>query len=341
VAPICVVMLAACGEGDPPALTVGPVSFTEDQLLGLTESRRELLVGLTALGLAVSDSTIAELGAPQISAWADDRLIDILAAELTLEKHGVEDDVLEARYLLAPAWELTVRHLLVFSERWRLESHREAAQAKAARGLGMLQAGSDFPAVEAALAAAGGADAREGTLPPGREGAWVAEFWAAARALEVDQISPVTETQYGFHVLRLEDRQQVSFDEARTSVAREVAASIESPLAVLDAWTSEVGGDADARRAAALVEVRARGLSIGAADQNEVLRRWESLVVSWTAPFGFAYGLSPAEIGPVALAALARPGQLEEIARRELAAYAELLQARYPVASGTPSLTNP
>jgi hypothetical protein len=114
-----VALLSTCGPGDPPALTVGPVQFSEEELLGLSDSRRETLVGLTALGLAIADSTTAELGAPRIEVWADERLLDILAAELTLEKNGVSDDVLEARYVLDPQWELTVRHLLVFSERWR------------------------------------------------------------------------------------------------------------------------------------------------------------------------------------------------------------------------------
>ena len=246
------------------------------------------------------------------------------------------DDVLEARYVLDADWELTIRHVLVFSERWRPDSHREAARAKAARGLSMLRAGSSFPTVEAALAAEGGAEAREGTLPPGREGAWVPEFWAAASVLEPGQISPVTETQYGFHVLRMENRQRVPFAEARSSVALEVAGSIENPRSVLDAWASTAGADAEARSTAALAEARTRGLSIAASDRGELLRRWETQVASWTAALGFAYGLSAEEVGQAATAALARQGQLATIARTELAGYAELLRVRYPVTVGTP-----
>jgi len=333
--------LAACSEGDPPALTVGPVAYTEEQLLGLSDSRREALVGLTALGLAVADSTTAELGAPQIDEWANDRLVDILAADLTLEKNGVGDDVLEARYASDPDWELTIRHLLVFSERWRPESHREAARAKAARGLAMLRSGSDFPAVEAALVAEGGADVREGTMPPGREGTWVPEFWAAALALEPGELSPVTETQYGFHVLRLLDRQPVSFAEARSAVVRQVAPTLESPRAVLEEWSAGRGTDAASRRDAALAEARARRLEVSPNDRLELLRRWETDVLSWSTAFGFVYGLSPEELGRTALAALARPGQLADIARRELSAHSQMLRARYPVTAGTPEAPAP
>ena len=330
------VLAAACGEADPPALTVGPVAYSEDQLLGLTPARREALVGLTALGLAIADSTTAELGEPQISAWAEERLLDILAAELTIEKNGVPDESLEARYVLDPDWELSVRHVLVFSERWRSDAHRDAARAKAARALTMLQGGMPFPEVEASLALDEGAEAREGTLPPGRESAWVPEFWTAALALEPGELSAVTETQYGFHVLRLEGRQQVPFREARSSVVREVAAGIEDPDAVLDAWTGTRGADAASRRAAALAEARTRGLAISGSDRAELLRRWETDVLSWTAALGFTYGRSADEVARSALDALARSGQLASIARSELSAHAELLRARYPVTSGTP-----
>ncbi|MCX8214903.1 MAG: hypothetical protein OTJ97_10440, partial [SAR202 cluster bacterium] len=78
-------MLTACGTDAPPALTVGTISFTEDQLLGLTESRREALAHLTAFGLVVADSTTNILGEPLVSNWVDDRRVEILAANLTLE----------------------------------------------------------------------------------------------------------------------------------------------------------------------------------------------------------------------------------------------------------------
>lgn len=334
-------LLAACADAEPPALTVGSVGYSEDQLLGLSDSRRDALVGITALGLAVADSTTADLGTQQIDAWADDVLLDILAADLTLEKNGVGDDQLRARYAAEPEWELTVRHLLVFSDRGLPEAEREAARALAARGLGMLQAGSDFPEVEAALTTEGGLLVREGTMPPARDGAFVPEFWGAALALRPGGLSPVTETQYGFHVLRLLDRTEVPFDEARSSVARRVARTFESPRAVYEAWGVGRGDDDASRRLAALQEARARGLSVPASDRLELVRRWETDVLSWSTALGFTYGLAPEQVGQVALAALAKPGQTADIARRELATHAELLRHAYPVTLGTPRAARP
>jgi hypothetical protein len=227
--------LAAC-EGPPPAVVVGPLSFTEDQLLGLSRARRETLANLTAFGLAVADSGTAALGAPLIRRWEDDRLLEILAARLALEKNGIGDAVLEARYLVDPEHELLVRHILFFSERWRTPAERQAAEEKARGALRLLREGADFAETAARMSEEPGAESRQGLLTPGREGAWVDEFWAAASALEVGEISGVTETRYGFHILRLEGREVVPFREARSRVARDVADRIEDPQAVLTSW---------------------------------------------------------------------------------------------------------
>lgn len=324
----------ACGEAAPPALTVGPVAFTEDQLLGLSPTRRATLANLTAFGLSVADSSWMEVGAPLIAEWEEERLLEILAAELTLEKHGVGEDVLEARYLTDPDHELTVRHILFFSERWRTEAERSAAREKAERALAQIRAGADFAETAAALSEEPGAVGRQGLLTPGREGAWVDEFWAAATALQPGEISPVTETQYGFHILRLEDRQVVPFAEARSRLARQVADRIEDPTAVLVAWMDAraADGDADARRAAALEEAGRRGLSVPPGERAELERRWDDLVYRWTASLGFSHGASPQAVADAALAALARSAQGAVIARDEVDAHAALLRARYAVA---------
>ena len=324
-------LAAACGERAAPALTVGPVAFTEDQLLGLTPSRRETLAHLTAFGLAVADSTTAELGAPLVEEWTKDRLLEILAAELTLEKHDVGDDVLEARYLMDPEWELVVRHILFFSERWRSEEHRAAAREKAERALEALRGGADFAETAAELSEEPGAEGREGLLTPGREGSWVPEFWAAALALQPGEISPVTETQYGYHILRLEDRTVVPLEDARSVIAREVAGQIEDPRSVLETWMDELMTDDTAAREAALAEARGRGLEVPPGEVAALARAWDDQVYQWSAALGFAYGLGPGQVAEAALQALARPQQGADLARSDLARHADLLEARYDI----------
>ena len=328
------VLLVACGDASPPAISVGPVSFTEDQLLGLTPDRRRSLADLTAFGLAVADSTTLELGAPRVAEWTDDRRLEILAAELTLERNDVGDAVLEAHYLIDPEWELTVRHILFFSERWRSASHRAEAEEKAQRAMKSLRAGADFAATAAELSEEPGAEGRQGLLTPGREGSWVPEFWAAALGLQPGGISPVTETQYGYHILRLEDRRVVPFAEARSTVARRVADRIEDPNAVLETWLIAAASDPAEQRAAALAEAGRRGLTVPQAERTELVRRWDDQVYQWSATLGFRYGLTPSQVAQAALAALSNPSQGSDIARRALSAQRDLLDARYATRVG-------
>ena len=322
----------ACGDAAPPAIEVGPVAFSENDLLGLSDARRETLAQLTAFALSVADSSTAALGAPLIAQWTEDRLLDIIAAVMTLEKNQVGDDVLEARYLTDPEWELTVRHILFFSERWRSAEHRAEAEAKAGRAMEQLLAGADFAETAARLSEEPGAEGRQGLLAPGREGSWVPEFWAAALALEPGQISPATETQYGYHILRLDDRRVVPFAEGRSVIARQVADRIEDPGAVLEHWLDDlVGAESPDRRAEALAEAERRGLQVPEGEQAELARAWEDITYRWASTLGFTYGLTAAEVGAAALAALANSAQNAGIARTELAEHSELLRARYAI----------
>jgi parvulin-like peptidyl-prolyl isomerase len=332
--PVAAALLVAgaCGGEQPPAVAVDGVTYSEEALLGVSEDRREALAYLTAFGLAVADSSTAALGAPLVDEWVDDRRLETLGAELVLEDNDVSDEVLRSRYLTDPEWELTVRHILFFSERWQSAEHRAEAEAKAERALELLRGGADFARTAAELSEEPGAEGREGLLTPGREGSWVPEFWAAALALEPGEISPVTETQYGYHILRLEDRQVVPFEEARSTVVREVARQIGDPDTALQAWLDEQGVTGDeARRAAALAEADRRGVEVPEADRAELERRWDDLAYRWTAAFGFRYGLSPEQVGQAALSALARSGQNANIARTELRDHAELFHRRYDI----------
>ncbi len=323
-------LLAACGDASPAAVTVGPVSFSENELLGLSHDRRRNLAELTAFALSVADSTADQLGAPLVAEWTEGRLLEVLAAELTLEKNGVGDGVLEAHYLPDPQWELTVRHVLFFSERWRSPAHRAEAAAKAARAMESLKEGADFGTTAAELSEEPGAEGRQGLLQPGREGSWVPEFWTAALALQPGEISPVTETQYGYHILRLDDRQVVPFREARSVVARDVADKIEDPDAVLREWMDAAASDGVAARAAGLAEASRRDLSVPATEQAKLLRLWEDQVYQWSTTLGFRYGLTSSEVAAAALAALSSPAQGANLARTALSEYTELLSARYP-----------
>jgi hypothetical protein len=322
------VALTACGASKPPPITVGPIAFQEKEVLGLPPEARHTLANLAAFALAVSDSTTEQLGAPLLHRQANDRLLDILGADLLLREKGVGDDVLRARYLTDPDYELTVRHILFLCERWQSPAEHAAAKAKAEKALGLVKGGADFAETAARLSEEPGAAARQGLLKPGRKGDWVDAFWNAASALQVGEISPVVETRYGYHILKLEGRKIVPFTEARSRVARDVAAQIGDPQAALDSWMDSVG---------AQVTVSAEGLRAAAspaAADTTTLAQWPAGKVTlkeyltWAASWPASWHAGGRGSDPARFRA-----SVQELARRRMGlAEAARLGARVPPA---------
>jgi len=234
--------LAGCGS-EAPALEVAGATFSPEVVTALSHEQVDLLSALAALGSGAATGAWGELGAPRLAAEERSRLAERLRDELILEGAGVLESELEERYAAAPQYELEVRHLVVLSERWQPAAVREAARARAEAGLRRIQAGEPFEEVAAELSEEPGAAGRGGLLRPGRQGTWVEEFWAAASRLVEGGVSPVVETPYGFHVLRLEERRTLPFSEARPTVVRAVARTLgggEAWEASRVRWISEV-----------------------------------------------------------------------------------------------------
>jgi hypothetical protein len=300
------------------------VAYSENELLGLSPERRDQLAALAALGLAIAEGRADAVLDPVIEIDREDALLTQAAVEDHIRGRGISDAQLEAFYQANPEWELTVRHVLFFSERWRPDEHRQQARTKAEAAIRRLEAGEEFPRIAAELSEEPGAEGREGLLTPGREGSWVSEFWTAALALDVGEISPVTETRYGYHVLRLENRQVVPFEEARTKVVRAVV-SMEQPLnRIRDAWVDSLGSRAAARTRADELRV-----TLPESERSRIERAWEDKVNRWAAAFGFAAGQRVEDVKAAARAALAATGQGATIARREIEPNGALLRAAY------------
>ncbi len=236
-APLSVSVLVAC-SGGPSAMSVGGIEFSEDELLGLSLDRRLELASIVAFGITVADGAWDEPLAVHGEYWTAQRRVQRLSDEVAIQSAGVDEDDLLDRYLENPRYELTVRHIVFLSERWQPDDLRAAARAEAEAALARSRAGENFDDLAAELSEEPGAAQRGGLLQPGREGTWVPEFWDAASALEVGETSDVVETRYGFHVLRLEDRQVVPFAEARSAVVAEAARSVGGGAA-WETWASE------------------------------------------------------------------------------------------------------
>jgi hypothetical protein len=334
------ILLAACSHA-PPALQVGDVAYSESRLVGLTPERRQALGELTAFGLAVAKGDLDTLGAPWVQEREDSVKLDILAADLLLEQNGVGDDVLRARYLTNPSYELTVRHILFRCDSWEPAAKQAAAKAKAERALTLVRAGADFAQTAARLSEEPGASASQGLLPPGREGSWVDPFWEAASALNVGEISGVVHTIYGYHILKLEARRMIPFSEERSRVARDVAAQIGHPRDVLAAWVASHANGASLSNAAgrevALAEAERRKITVRPAEAKSLQLEWSDDATAWASVLGFVKGATPDQVGDAALRALGLPTQNATLARDAIGQLGTMLQARYPIQTAQPA----
>ena len=210
--------LSLFGCGEPPALKVGPVEYDREEIGELGPDQRTSLAHITAFGLAVASDSVDALIRPKIRADLRSIVLQRVAMELAVSRAGVDDTELRAAYAEDPRHELVVRHLVVLSERWRPQEHRDSARARAAEALERARAGEDFETLVAEYSDEPRAAERGGLLEPGRQGSWVPEFWNAASSLEEGELSDVVETEFGFHVIRLEERRVVPFEEVRDIV---------------------------------------------------------------------------------------------------------------------------
>ncbi len=233
-------VLPSC-SGEPPALTIGEVEYTEPELLTFNAGRRTRLAELTAFGLAVARGELNSLGDPLLRRRGQEALLESLERELALRFAGVDDAALQARYKTNPEYELSVRHLVILVEEWATDEEESEARSRAEAALARIRAGEPFPQVAGQLSEEPGAAERGGLLQPGRKGSWVEEFWTAASALEVGGVSDVVSTPYGFHVLKLEGREPIPFPEARFQVVEEVAASLPGKSEEIQLFVDSVG----------------------------------------------------------------------------------------------------
>lgn len=146
-------------------------------------------------------------------AMAYKALIDWLRRNLRISEAALRALYLIDRAAYAEPEQICTAHILVPS--------REEAEAVIAR----LQAGEDFAELARELSQDPGSGPRGGDLGCVALGRFVPEFERAALALEPGQISQPVETQFGWHVIRLNDRLPARvrpFEEVRDQIRAEI-----------------------------------------------------------------------------------------------------------------------
>jgi peptidyl-prolyl cis-trans isomerase C len=244
---------------------------------------------------AVADSTLTNVSLegviqPQLDAIAVQKLRDEVIHPDTV----LTEEELRARFAEEqPGLEVRARHVLLQlgpdaspEARDSLEAQIEDIRARAA-------AGEDFAGLAAEYSQDPGSAQRGGDLGFFTRDAMVPAFGEAAFALQPGEVSPVVRTDFGYHVIKLEERREPSFEDRREAFAQSLKASIvlETEQAFVDSLMEsreievlpeapdivrelarEPGADLNARRRArALVSYRGGSYTVG--DLADLMQR--------------------------------------------------------------------
>ncbi|MBA4159649.1 MAG: peptidyl-prolyl cis-trans isomerase [Gemmatimonadetes bacterium] len=264
--------LFACRGEPEAAFQVGEVGFPAEQVSGLSAEQLHTLADLTAFVQAVARDATGELGEPIVEREAERSRLAALPAHLAAEEMGLGEEALRAAYEAAPEWELEVRHVVRLVPRWASAAERQEARQVIEEVQRRAAAGEDFAALAGEFSEEPGAAERGGLLQPGRQGSWVPPFWDAALALQPGEISAVVETEYGYHVLKLEARRPVPFPEANRARIRARLVPEPRARAAMERWVAEQSGEL-VLEPPAMAAAR-RHLGTGSMPDTLILARW-------------------------------------------------------------------
>jgi parvulin-like peptidyl-prolyl isomerase len=130
--------------------------------------------------------------------------------------------------------EVHARHIL-FATRGADAARKEAQRAKAAEILKRIRGGEDFASLARELSDDRGSAERGGDLGWISRADVVPDFAKAAFALEAGQTSDVVETEYGYHIIRIDDKRPQKlrpFDDCRGEIQRVLGEDRADSLAI-------------------------------------------------------------------------------------------------------------
>jgi peptidyl-prolyl cis-trans isomerase D len=150
--------------------------------------------------------------------------LDALTPKVTVKPEDLQAyyDKVKTRY--SEGEKRHARHILIAVTDPKDTKASAAALAKATEVEAELKAGKDFGALAKQYSADPGSAAQGGDLGWAEKNAYVAPFADALFAMQPGQVSDPVKTQYGYHVIRLDEVRPAhvrSFDEVRTDLEGE------------------------------------------------------------------------------------------------------------------------
>lgn len=146
-----------------------------------------------------------------------------LAPKATVSDQAVRDFYDKNKDKMQVPERLRLRHILIKVDPKAPAADREKARQKAEDVLKRAKAGEDFGKLAEQYSDDAGSKTRGGDLGPVAKGQTVPQFEAAAFALKKpNDLSPVVESPFGFHIIQLVERMEpstVPFDQVKDRIA--------------------------------------------------------------------------------------------------------------------------
>jgi hypothetical protein len=235
------VTLAACeamGAHTGVVARVGQYDLTIDRTVDkLVENPRipataevvgsiaDLWVDYTILADLLSrDTSLAGLDlTPLVEPYVEQRIFTELREQIVTQDTIVGDD--ELRRLFedqAPGRRVRARHILLRHPDDASPEQREELRAQAEEIRQRAVEGEDFSELARRYSEDPGSAPRGGDLGWFEPGAMVQPFEEAAFRLQPGEVSPVTETLFGLHIIKVDERETPAFEERREQFRQQV-----------------------------------------------------------------------------------------------------------------------
>jgi hypothetical protein len=230
---LALVAFAGCEPGGDATLVAeaGPYELTVNETVSMlagvdqlpnqpqvVQALGDLWVDYTLLADAARrDSTLGSLDLePLVEQEVEQRLIfQLRDMAIEVDTAITEEQLQQAFREQAPGARVRARHILISFPSDSSQAARDSARALAEDLREQIAGGEDFAELAQEYSQDRGSAAQGGDLGFFGRGQMVPPFEEAAFALEAGELSEVVESPYGFHVIRVEEREDPPLDEVR------------------------------------------------------------------------------------------------------------------------------
>ena len=235
--------LFACGRGENGSETVarvGDETITVEDVAGYMQRANyganlrdveravnEMIDAHLALARARERYTPAPVESLQMEEWRNTLVLNQFRDDVIWKDVSVDETKLREWYDQNVGEMVTVDHILISAPQNSVPEEKQVARREADSLLVALRGGADFPATARAHSDDGSAQ-DGGRMRPFGRGAMVQPFEEAAYSTPIGDYAPVIETQFGYHILRVVEREKPPFEEVREGIEQQLARPLQS-----------------------------------------------------------------------------------------------------------------